>query len=188
MPGAVHEFRFELPGWCGTGIDWDRRYRSDTERVALAIELARRNVLERSGGPFGAAVFSSAGELLAVGVNSVARAGCSILHAEIVALTLAQARLGSFTLRAAPPAVLASSCDPCAMCLGALLWSGVGRVLCGAAREDAAAIGFEEGPVSEDSFRYVEARGIEIVRGLLRPEGAAVLAAYRDRGGVLYNG
>ena len=188
MAAAVHEFRFALPSWCGSGIDWGRRYTSDTDRVALAIDLARRNVSERTGGPFGAAVFSGEGELLAVGVNSVARAGFSVLHAEIVALTLAQARLRSFTLRATPPSILASSCDPCAMCLGALLWSGVGRVLCSAAREDAAAIGFEEGRVTEDSLRYLEERGIEIIRGLMRPEGSAVLAAYRDGGGLVYNG
>jgi tRNA(Arg) A34 adenosine deaminase TadA len=156
--------------------------------MALAIELARRNVLERTGGPFGAAVFSGDGELLAVGVNCVTAAGCSILHAEIVALALAQARMGTFTLRSSPPVSLAASCDPCAMCLGALLWSGVGRVVCGARREDAEAIGFDEGPVTDDSFRYLEARGIEIVRGLLRPAGAAVLTAYRDGGGPVYNG
>ena len=188
MPAALHEFRFALPGWCGSGIDWERPYAADAARVELAIDLARRNVVERTGGPFGAAVFSGAGELLAVGVNGVTRAGCSILHAEIVALALAQARLGSFTLRSSPPATLAASCDPCAMCLGALLWSGVGRLVCGAAREDAEAIGFDEGPVSGDSLRYLEARGVEIVRGLLRPAGAAVLAAYRDGGGPVYNG
>jgi len=188
MAKAVLEFRFALPGWCRTGIDWGRSYTSDSDRVALAIDLARRNVAAQTGGPFGAAVFSDAGELLAVGVNGVASAGYSVLHAEIVALTLGQARLGSFTLRATPPLTLASSCDPCAMCLGALLWSGVGRVVSGATREDAAAIGFEEGPVADDSFRYLEARGIAIVRGLLRAEGASVLAAYREGGGLLYNG
>jgi tRNA(Arg) A34 adenosine deaminase TadA len=188
MTAAVLEFGFALPGWCKSGIDWGRPCTSDTGRVALAIELARRNVLEGTGGPFGAAVFSGAGQLLAVGVNSVTRVGCSVLHAEIVALTLAQARMGAFSLRATPPAILAASCDPCAMCLGALLWSGVGRVVCGASREDALAIGFEEGPVTDDSFRYLEARGIEIVRGLLRPTGAGVLAAYRDGGGLVYNG
>jgi tRNA(Arg) A34 adenosine deaminase TadA len=188
MPNASHEFRFALPDWCGTGIEWERRYAGDSERVELAIELARRNVRERTGGPFGAAAFGGTGELVAVGVNCVASAGYSILHAEVVALTLAQARIGSFTLRSSPPVTLAASCDPCAMCLGALLWSGVGRVVCAAAREDAEAIGFDEGPVSDDSFRYLEARGIEIVRGLLRPAGADVLAAYRDGGGPVYNG
>ncbi|MGE3772272.1 MAG: deaminase, partial [Gammaproteobacteria bacterium] len=111
------------------------------------------------------------------------------LHAEIVALMFAQAAAGSWTLRraAAAPRVLYTSCTPCAMCLGAVLWSGIGRLVCGALREDALALGFDEGPVFAESWRYLEARGLAIELGVLADEARAVFALYRERGGLVYN-
>ncbi len=63
----------------------------------------------------------------------------------------------------------------------------VRRVICGAKREAALAIGFEEGPVFPESYQYLEARGISIVRGLLADEAEAVLRFYQERGGTVYN-
>jgi len=73
------------------------------------------------------------------------------------------------------------------MCLGAALWSGARRIVCGAGREDAAGLGFEEGPVFPESYRYLEARGIEIVRGILADEARAVFDLYRQQQGLIYN-
>ena len=103
---------------------------------------------------------------------------------------MAQRRVSSFTLNAPrlPPHELHTSCEPCAMCLGATLWSGVRRVVYGAAREDASRLDFEEGPVFPESYRYLEDRGIEIVRDVLRDEARAVLELYRASGGKIYNG
>ena len=155
--------------------------------MRLAIRLARENVERRTGGPFGAAVFEAAtGRLIAVGVNSVVPANNSVLHAETVALMMAERRLGSFSLAGAGCELFAS-CDPCAMCLGAILWSGVRRLVCAADRADAAAIGFEEGPVFPESYAYLERRGITIVSGFLAAEARAVLDLYRDAGGIVYN-
>jgi len=182
--------QIEAPPWAADLVDWDRAYTSDEERMDLAIALARENVLRGGGGPFGAAVFESdSGRPVSVGVNLVVPLNNSVLHAETVALMLAQQRLASFTLRAPgmPPHELVASCDPCAMCLGATLWSGVIRLVCGAAREDAAAIGFDEGPVFPASYDYLSERGIAIARGVRRDEARAVLELYRDRGGVVYN-
>jgi tRNA(Arg) A34 adenosine deaminase TadA len=81
-----------------------------------------------------------------------------------------------------------SSCEPCAMCLGATLWSGVERLVCGAARDDASRLDFEEGPVFPESYKYLEDRGIEIVRNVLRDEAKSVLELYRATGGRVYNG
>lgn len=159
--------------------------------MRLAIALSRENVVQGSGGPFAAAIFErESGRLIAVGVNSVTRLNNCVLHGEIVAFMMAQARLGNFSLGAPgmPPHELVTSCEPCAMCLGAILWSGVTRVVMGASRQDATALEFEEGPVFPESYRYLESRGIEIVREVLRAEARAVLELYRERGGTIYNG
>jgi tRNA(Arg) A34 adenosine deaminase TadA len=73
------------------------------------------------------------------------------------------------------------------MCLGAVLWSGVSRLVAGAGREDAAAINFDEGPVFPESYAYLESRRIATTRGVLRDEAAAVIELYRERGGPIYN-
>ncbi len=159
--------------------------------MRLAIDLSRRNVEEGTGGPFGAAVFEAGtGRLVSVGVNLVVAQWNSVLHAEIVALMMAEQQCGSHTLRGdrLPAHEIVASCDPCAMCLGAILWSGVSRVVCGADREDARGLGFDEGPVFPASYRYLEERGIEVLRGVHRDEARTVLGLYRDRGGTIYNG
>lgn len=181
----------DYPGWIGELVDWERSYGSDEDRMRLAIALARANVERGTGGPFGAAVFEAeSGRLVSVGVNSVVRLNNCTLHAEMVAFMMAQRRVGSFTLNAPdlPAHDLVTSCEPCAMCLGATLWSGVRRVVYGAAREDASKLRFEEGPVFPESYRYLEERGLIIARNVLREEARAVLELYRSRGGTIYNG
>lgn len=162
----------------------------------LVISASRRNVEEGSGGPFAAAVFQrDSGVLVSLGVNLVVSGKLSMLHAEMVAITLAQQSLGVFDLggvgmdgRALPAHELVSSCEPCAMCFGAIPWSGVRQLLTGAAAEDAEAIGFDEGPKVGRWQRALEQRNIRVVTGVLRSEAAAVLQEYRCRGGVAYNG
>ncbi len=185
------EVRVVYPAWVGDVVDWDRSYETVEDRMRLAIGLSRENVERETGGPFGAAVFErSSGRLVSVGVNLVVSYRNSTLHAEMVAMMMAQSQVGSYSLRAKglPVHDMAASCDPCAMCLGALLWSGVSRMFCGARREDAYILEFDEGPVFPESYRYLENRGIEIQRGVLREEALAVLGLYRDRGGEIYNG
>jgi tRNA(Arg) A34 adenosine deaminase TadA len=172
-----------LPDWVSSAVDLDAAYGSDEARMRLAVELSRQNVLHGTGGPFGAVVFErGSGRVVGVGVNSVVRLNNCTLHGEIVAFIQAQARLGSFSLRApdGPEHELVTSCEPCAMCLGATLWSGVTR--------EERRLNFEEGPVFPESHAYLEARGIEIVHGVLRDEANAVLELYRARKGTIYNG
>jgi tRNA(Arg) A34 adenosine deaminase TadA len=179
------------PEWLDGLVDWDRRYASDEEKMRLAIELSRENVRRKSGGPFGAAIFRiDTGQLVSVGMNSVVRLNNCTLHGEMVAFMMAQAQLGCFSLRAAEGEAyeLVTSCEPCAMCLGATLWSGVRRLVCGATRDDAVRQSFDEGPVFPASYAYLEERGIEIVRGILRDEANAVLELYRTSQGIIYNG
>ena len=179
------------PPWLEDLLGPGLRCATDAERVRLAIALARENVLRGTGGPFGAVVFETGtGAIVAAGVNSVVRLGNSALHAEMIAFMEAQRRLGSFTLAAPglPAHGIAASCEPCAMCLGATLWSGARRLVCGASHEDARRIGFDEGPVTPASYAYLEARGIEVVRGILREEAREVLDLYRSRGDPIYNG
>jgi tRNA(Arg) A34 adenosine deaminase TadA len=159
--------------------------------MRLAIRLARENVPRGTGGPFGAVVAErDTGRLVSVGVNRVVPLGNRTLHAEMVAVMLAQARRGTFTCGGPgqPAYELATSCDPCAMCLGATLWSGVKFVRCGATRDDALLLRCDEGPVFASSWTYLRRRGLDVRLDVLREEAVAVFDLYRERGGAIYNG
>ncbi|MDA8019342.1 MAG: nucleoside deaminase [Thermoanaerobaculia bacterium] len=181
LPPWIHEVIHEVGG------DIQRSFVTDEERMGLAVALSARSV-EEGGGPFGACVFDDSGHLVAPGVNLVVPAGTSIAHAEMVALALAQQVLGSFDLGADGVArQLVTSTEPCAQCFGAVPWSGVRRVVCGATTEDAEAIGFDEGPKPERWIDELQRRGIEVRLGVLRAEANAVLQDYATRGGPIYN-
>jgi tRNA(Arg) A34 adenosine deaminase TadA len=163
----------ELPPWIVEVLSAEERFETDEEKVGLAIELARRNVERRTGGPFGAAVFPVGGAVpVGIGVNLVERARNSILHAETVAVMHAEHELGKHGLEGHE---LFASAEPCAMCLGATHWAAVERLVFAALREDAQAVGYDEGPVFPQSHAYLEARGMRIVGGLRRKESAEVL-------------
>lgn len=187
---SVAELVVRLPDWvAGLLHGLPERLPRQEDRLGVALELARQNVRRGSGGPFGAAVFDASGRLMSAGVNLVVSAGSSILHAEMVALALAQRRLGCHDLSAAAgaPYELCSSAEPCAMCFGAIPWSGVARVVCAARDEDARAVGFDEGAKVPDWVGALAARGIAVVRDLRRAEGAAILREYAAAGGPIYN-
>ena len=181
----------DYPDWVADLVSRTSVYRDDAAKMRLAIAVARANVEHDTGGPFGAAVFEKdSGRLVAVGMNSVVRLNNCTLHGEMVAFMMAQRVVGAYSLSAPnlPVHELFTSCEPCAMCLGATLWSGVKRVVYGAGREDASKLQFEEGPVFPASYKYLEDRGIEIVRDVLRDEARAVLELYRTKNGKIYNG
>lgn len=175
-----------LPPWvagaapAGTALPPD-------ERMGLVLELARRNVAEGTGGPFAAAVFESAsGRLVAPGVNVVVPSSVPVAHAEIVALGIAGRVRGSYDLGAETE--LVTSTEPCTMCFGACLWSGIGTLVTGATTADAEAVGFDEGPKPPDWAGELRRRGMTVVTGRRREEAAAVLAGYAAAGGPIYNG
>jgi tRNA(Arg) A34 adenosine deaminase TadA len=180
---------FELPAWVKPFlVDWHQPLSSISGRMQLAIALSRESVMQKTGGPFGAViVHEKTGELISVGINLVTTAGLSIAHAEMVALSLAQLAVGQWNLSHSGPLQLVTSCEPCAMCFGALPWSGISSLICGARKQDAEAAGFDEGDKPGEWVKSLQRRDIEVERGVLRSDAAAVLAFYCDSGGSIYN-
>jgi len=163
-------------------------FASDTDRMAAVITLAEENVRRSGGGPFGAAVFDRAsGRCVAVGVNLVVASHCSHAHAEMLAIARAQQARRTHDLATVGRFDLFTSVEPCAMCLGAVVWSGITRLVCGATGADAEAAGFDEGPKPADWRTALTRRGIRVRRLLLRAHARQVLRAYADAGGLIYN-
>lgn len=184
------EISIGLPDWVPEFLAGGPRcYTSDLERMRLVIALARENVVRQTGGPFGAAIFDAQGRLVAPGVNLVVTRRCSILHAEVMSIALAQNKLGRYDIGdvGRNHYELVASAEPCVMCFGAIHWSGVARLVCGARGEDARRIGFDEGPKLKNWQKELEERGVKVTRDVLRGEAVAVLELYAELGGPIYN-
>ena len=162
---------------------------TDEDRVRLTNALADRNWREGNGGPFAALVVDTdTGELVSVGVNVVLSSGLSSTHAEVVAISLAQTRVGEWDLGSERHLQLVVNWRPCAMCYGALIWSGARHLLiAGSGPECEALTGFDEGPLHAEWAGELEDRGIRVTEGVLRDDAIAVFAAYGKSDATVYN-
>jgi tRNA(Arg) A34 adenosine deaminase TadA len=180
----------QLPPWLEEFVSNAKSSFTDAEdRMDFVIELSRLNI-RHGGGPFAAGIFSiEDGSLLAAGINLVLLGRCSVLHGEIVAIMAAQQRIASHDLSSSVSKryELATSTEPCAMCMGAITWSGIRRLICGARGDDAEATGFDEGEKPANWAESLERRGIEVWRDICREKAVAVLNNYRASSGVIYN-
>ncbi len=176
-----------LPDWLFGEINWQRPLLQPAAQMALAIHLSELNV-KHGGGPFAAIVFDHEGWPVSAGVNQVITQKCSMAHAEIMALIFAQNRLQRFRLGTDKEGyTLVSSAQPCAMCFGAVLWSGLDRLIFGARQEDVERLaGFDEGPLPANWQAELAKRKIETVDDVLRDAACAVLKHYKDQGGINY--
>ena len=188
QPGVIE---IKLPEWIDSFLPGYPGYISSIQdRMSFVIEAAQLIVSKGTGGPFAAAVFETeSGKLVSLGVNLVTSGGLSILHAEMVAFALAQKKIGSYDLGRydLPAHELVTSIEPCAMCFGAIPWSGVRRVIAGARDSDARRIGFDEGPKMKEWRSELEKRGIATICDVSREAAAQVLLNYSLQGGKIYN-
>ncbi len=124
--------------------------------MARATALSRAGMEAGSGGPFGAVLVRD-GRIIAEGCNQVTSSNDPTAHAEVVAIRRACEALGTFSLA---NTTLYSSCEPCPMCLSAMYWARVDRLVFANTRDQAAAIGFD------DAFLYDEVVKPPLVRAL----------------------
>lgn len=179
---ANTSFTLDLPDWAIEELNvLPTHFETVEARMAAVIEFSRRNFQSNTGGPFAAGIFErDSGRLVVIGVNRVVPFQCSSAHAEVVAISLAQKLLGVYDLGAPglPAHQLVVNWRPCAMCFGAVLWSGVrSLVIAGEGPELEEITGFDEGPVHPDWRAELSRRGIEVVEDVLRTEA---LEAYRE--------
>jgi len=185
-------FSLDLPDWAVAELNQLPLYfPSNEERMAAVIKFSRLNFERQTGGPFAAGIFErDTGKLIVIGVNRVVPFNCSSAHAEVMAISLAQRRLGVYDLGAPglPTHQLVVNWRPCAMCFGAVLWSGVrSLVIAGDGPELETITGFDEGPVHPEWRKELAGRGIELAGDVLREEAIVVYQAFADSQTFVYN-
>ena len=185
-------FSCDLPAWV---IDEREKLPAclpDTEeQMRVVIDFSRLNFEHNTGGPFAAGVFEmDSGRIIALGVNRVVPANLSVAHAEIVALSLAQQSIGCFDLGAHPGKAyrLVVNARPCAMCCGAIPWSGIASLVVGASGEQVERLaGFDEGPIHPQWQQELRRRGIDVHENVRQAQAASVLELFGESTSTVYN-
>ena len=186
------KFELTLPDWASDALAAAPAQLPDpTARMRWVIELGRTNFERDTGGPFAAAVFEQAsGRVVSIGVNRVVPGRCSSAHAEVMALSLAQQAIAGHDLGGPgqPAHQIVVNWAPCAMCCGAICWSGVRQVvIAGSGPEMEALTGFDEGPIHPQWADELRRRGIAVQDGLLRAEALDAFRAFGASGRPVYN-
>ena len=131
----------------------------DKKYLRKAIEIALEGIKD-GGGPFGAVILKD-GKIIARSNNRVVLSNDPTAHAEILAIREAAALLRNRDLS---DCVLYSSCEPCPMCLGAIYWSGIKKVVYASDRNEAASAGFNDRMIYRELTLDPADRKINFVR------------------------
>jgi len=146
-----------------------------TELMRLAIEKCRQG-LSVGQSPFGCAIARD-GELLAAAHNSVVATTDITAHAEVNAVRAACRVVGDIVLEGA---VVATTCEPCPMCMAALHWARVDTVYYGATIADADAAGFNELALPAAELLRLGGSKVKLVPGLLPIECRQLFAEWNE--------
>lgn len=146
----------------------------DEDFTRQAVALAATSVAQ-GGGPFGALVVRD-GVVLGRGNNCVTLHNDPTAHAEVQAIRDACQQVGDFSLDGA---TLYASCEPCPMCLAAIYWARIGRIVYAASREEAAAAGFDDGVIAHE-LQLPEGERRVVTRHLLLDTSSAPFQRWRE--------
>jgi tRNA(Arg) A34 adenosine deaminase TadA len=149
----------------------------ESDLMRLAIEKTREGIAARQS-PFGAIIVKD-GTVVAATHNTVWRDTDPTAHAEVNCLRRAALTLRSIDLKGC---TMYSTCEPCPMCLAAIHWAKLDRVVFGATIDDAASAGFAELHVAAAKLAEMGRSPLKVEGGLLRAECAALFEEWKKAG------
>ena len=149
--------------------------------MKLAKQNAEEGIKKREGGPFGVVIVDKEGNVISNGNNQVLKNNDPTAHAEIVAIREACEKLHTYDLS---DYVLYTACEPCPMCLSAIIWANIKEVYYGCTKEDAGKIGFRDDII----YEYLKGNNSNLIhlQKMDRDECLEVFKKYKDIGGVIY--
>lgn len=149
--------------------------------MKLAKECASKGVAHNEGGPFGAVITDKNGNVIAKANNMVLKNNDPTAHAEVSAIRMACEKLGTYDLTGY---ILYTSCEPCPMCLSAIIWANIKEVYYGCTKEDAGEIGFRDDMI----YDYLKNKGEELIKlqKLDRDECIELFSEYKKNNKTIY--
>ena len=154
-------------------------------KIILGLQQELKKSIRKGSGPFMAAIYDDSGNLIARATNSVLNKSCSNDHAEMNAIKLAEKKLGTYDLSPYNLSIYVTS-EPCMMCLGGIMWSGLKAVYYGVPSERVTKItGFDEG-FKPNWLNEFKKRGITVYGQIDVAAGEQVLRDYVADGHIIY--
>ena len=149
--------------------------------MELAKENAKKGIKNNEGGPFGAVITDKEGNIIANGNNKVLKNNDPTAHAEIVAIREACKKLNTYDLS---EYILYTSCEPCPMCLSAIIWSNIKKVYYGCTKKDAGEIGFRDDMI----YEYLKGNNKDLINleEMDRDECIKTFEEYKNQNGIIY--
>lgn len=146
-----------------------------------AKQNAEKGIQQEQGGPFGAVITDKEGNIISEGCNQVLQEKDPTAHAEIVAIRQACKKLDTYDLS---ECILYTSCEPCPMCLSAIIWSNIKTIYYGCSKEDAEEIGFRD----NDIYEYIKGKNPQMIekKQIDREECRKTFKTYQKQGGKIY--
>ena len=155
------------------------------EEIILGLQEELKATVETGAGPFLAAIYDSEGNLIAKATNSVVKDQCSNRHAEMNVIMMAEKHYGTYNLAPYNLSIYVTS-EPCIMCLGGIMWSGIKNVYYGVPSNRVEEItGFDEG-FKPNWLNEFKKRGITVYGNIAQERGEEILKNYVEAGKEVY--
>lgn len=149
--------------------------------MEIAKNSAKSGMEAGEGGPFGAVIVDKQGNIIAKGNNQVLKNNDPTAHAEIVAIRNACEKLGTYDLA---HYILYTSCEPCPMCLSAIIWANIKDVYYACDKKDADSIGFRDDYI----YKYLRGENKELIKlkQIDREECLELFEKYKQDNKIIY--
>lgn len=146
-----------------------------------AKENAEVGIRNCEGGPFGVVIIDKDGNIIANGNNRVLKEKDPTAHAEIVAIREASKKLNTYDLS---NCILYTSCEPCPMCLSAIIWANIETVYYGCTKSDAGKIGFRDNVI----YDFIKGKNKDLLnlKQIDRDECIKIFEEYNKMNGIIY--
>ncbi len=151
------------------------------EFMKIAKENADNGMEKGEGGPFGAVIVDLNNNIISNGNNQVLKNNDPTAHAEVVAIRNACKKLNTYDLSGC---TLYTSCEPCPMCLSAIIWSNIKTVYYGCTKQDAGDIGFRDDII----YEYLKGNNKELItlHEIDREQCIKTFENYKNKNGIIY--
>ncbi len=142
---------------------------------------AQEGIAKNEGGPFGAIIVDKEENIISNGNNKVIENTDPTAHAEIIAIREACKKLKTYDLS---EYILYTSCEPCPMCLSAIIWANIKQVYYGCTKKDAGEIGFRDDMI----YEYLKGKNKDLIKleELDREDCLEVFKKYKEENGTIY--